>query len=166
MAVDLEQTVMREIGLGQHYSWSNGSGSCQYIRRKAVLELQPIAQNHGLSISPAWLKHCQIANQVDQVNGRQYSLTNTWVSCSYAIQDAIYRNEGGEDAGFSPDNHRWQFWSDKERRIWEHRQVNKAILIHHWRPLRGSGERRSSLNRYVIPRLVGRAGKGDTGANE
>jgi len=123
MAVELEQTVMREIGLGNHYNWFNGSGSCQYIRRGAVDKLPTVARKHGLTIAPAWLKHCRTANQVDQVNGSQYSLTNTWVACSYAIQDAIYRSEGGEDAGFSPDNHRWQFWSDKERNEWERRQL-------------------------------------------
>lgn len=121
MAVELEQTVMREIGLGQHYSWFNGSGSCQYIRREAVDKLPATAQKHGLTIAPAWLKHCRTANQVDQVNGSQYSLTNTWVACSYAIQDAIYRSEGGEDAGYSPDVHTWQFWSDKERNEWNRR---------------------------------------------
>lgn len=103
MTVELEQTVMREIGLGNHYNLFNGSGWCLYIRRSAVDKLPSIAQKHGLTISPDWLKYCRAANQVDQVND-QYSLTNTWVACSYAIEDAIYRSDGGEDAGFSPDN--------------------------------------------------------------
>jgi len=110
MAVELEQAIMREIGLGNHYSWFNGSGSCEYIRREAVNRLPAIAQGHGLTISKKWLAQCKTANQVDQVDGNQYSLTNTWITCSYAIQDAIYRKEGGDKAGYDPptgDEH-WQ----------------------------------------------------------
>ena len=119
MAIELEQIIMREIGLGNHYSWSNGSGSCQYIRRDAVDKLEAVAQSHGLAISLDWLQRCRTACRVDQVDGGNYSLTNTGTACSYAIQDAIKRKEGGDSAGFSPGNHGWQFWSDKERNAWE-----------------------------------------------
>lgn len=122
MAVKLEQAVMREIGLGNHYSWFNGSGTCKYIRQSAVDKLANVAREHGLSISSDWLRHCKIANQVDQVDDNQYSLTNTWVACSLAIQDAIYRKEAGEGAGFSPNNQEWQFWSEKKRQVWERRR--------------------------------------------
>ncbi len=127
MAVELEQTVMREIGLGSNYNWFNGSGSCEYIRRDAVDKLAKVASNRELVISEKWLKHCRIANQVDQVDGGKYTLTNTWIACSYAIQDAIYRKEAGEDAGFSPDNHKWQFWSDEKRLLWERRNVGASL---------------------------------------
>ena len=36
MAVQLEQEIMMAIGLGNHYSWYNGSGSCGYIAREAI----------------------------------------------------------------------------------------------------------------------------------
>ena len=127
MAVELEQTVMREIGLGNHYSWFNGSGSCEYIRRDAVQHLLEKAATHGLTISPEWLKYCKIALQVDAINSGRWGLTNVWIVCSYAIQDAIYRKEGGENAGFSPDNHRWQFWNDEKREQWERRLRNWGL---------------------------------------
>lgn len=124
MAVELEEMIMAEIGLGSNYRWFNGSGSCGYIRRNAVDELPKVAKKHGLTIAPSWLNHCREADEVDQVDGEQYSLTNTWIACSYAIQDAIYRKEGGEQAGFSPDVHQWQFWSDKERNKWNQRNLH------------------------------------------
>lgn len=123
MAVELEQTVMREIGLGNHYNWFNGSGSCEYIRRDAVNKLPQAAQKHSLTISPKWLAHCKTANQVDQADGEQYTLTNTWIACSYAIQDAIYRQGNGK--GFDPpqDDSGWHFWSDEGRDRWQRSRV-------------------------------------------
>lgn len=102
MAVELEQTIMADIGLGAHYNWFNGSGSCESIRRKAVEVLTEAAEIHGLTISQEWLNHCRKAYRADAIEGGRYTLTKTWVSCSYAIEDAIYRKEGGKDAGFSP----------------------------------------------------------------
>lgn len=116
---------MREIGLGNNYRWYNGSGSCGYIRQNAVAKLPEVLSGHGLEISQDWLDHCRTANQVDQINSKQFGLTNTWVACSYAIADAIHRKEGGENAGHSPDKHQWQFWSDKERTEWERRQRSR-----------------------------------------
>lgn len=131
MAVELESTIMVEIGLGNNYRWFNGSGSCGGIRQSAVSKLPSAAVKHGLSISPRWLAHCNTADKVDQVDGQQYTLTNTWIACSYAIQDAIYRKEG--DKGFDPptgDDH-WHFWSDKERNQWKSSQLNGTRnLIH------------------------------------
>lgn len=119
MAVELEQTVMMEIGLGNHYGWFNGSGSCGYIRADAVNKFQSVAQKHGLSISSAWLKRCHEAITVDECDGQKYSLTNTWITCSYAIQDAIYRKESGK--GFNPPPLRedWHFFSDNGRQAYE-----------------------------------------------
>ena len=123
MAAPLEQDVMKAIGLGAHYSWFNGSGSCDYIRRHAVEKLEDAAKASGLQISPEWLEVCKTATRVDQVNSKNYGLTNTWIACSYAIQDAVYRSESGPDAGFSPAGHEWRFWSDTERNQWERMQA-------------------------------------------
>jgi hypothetical protein len=125
MAVELEQTVMREIGLGNHYSWFNGSGACGHIARKAVDSLPKIAQKNGLTISKAWLAKCNEAIRADAFDSsandqyRVFSLTNVWVTCSYAIQDAIYRMNGGE--GFTPANHTFQFFHSERRKAWEQR---------------------------------------------
>jgi hypothetical protein len=119
MAVVLEQEVMQGIGLGQNYRWYNGSGSCSHIRRKAVDQLVSVAEKKGLQISSDWVAHCRKATRVDQVGSGQFGLTNTWIACSYAIQDAIYRHEGGE--GYDPptgEDH-WYFFSKDDRREWK-----------------------------------------------
>lgn len=126
MAVELEEKVMREIGLGNHYSWFNGSGSCGYIRRDAVANLQEIMAKNGLSLSKAWFSHCTKALNVDMIDGRNYTLTNTWVACSYAIQDAIYRKEGGD--GFEPVEN-WHFWSSEKRRQWEMQTEHSRMFM-------------------------------------
>jgi len=119
MAVELEQEVMKKIGFSQHYSWHNGSGSCQYARNEAVARLTEAANGLGLSISKEWIEKCKEATRADDVNSGKYGLTNTWITCSYAIQDAIHRNDG--DKGFSPAGHEYRFWSDKERNEWNRR---------------------------------------------
>jgi len=119
MAVELEETIMREIGLGQHYSWFNGSGSCGGIAREAVDRLAGTMEKHGLTLSPQWFAHCKKAIGVDMFGGGIYSLTNTWVACSYAIQDGIYRSDDGR--GFEPVED-WHFWSSEKRRQWERMQ--------------------------------------------
>ena len=119
MAVELEEKVMQEIGLGQNYRWYNGSGSCGYIRQNAVDKLQSVAQDHDLSISPKWLERCKESTLVDNIDGEQYSLTNVWITCSYAIRDAIYRQSGS--GGFEPPSldKDWQFWDKERERVYK-----------------------------------------------
>lgn len=121
MSMEMEDKIMARIGLGQHYSWSNGSGSCEYIRRNAVEKLPDALEEHGLEITPAWLAHCRKAIRADSVS--RYRLTNTWIACSYAIQDAIYRAADGN--GISPVED-WHFRDDKERQAWEQRENPEA----------------------------------------
>jgi hypothetical protein len=59
-------------------------------------------KNEDLSLSEEWKEVLKLALVAD---GGQYSLTNTWVMCSYAIQDAIYRKCGNE--GISTKNIRF-----------------------------------------------------------
>ena len=108
MAMELEQTIMNKIGLGANYRWFNGSGSCGGKRRNAVEKLSSAAKEHELSISAKWLDRCRMAIRVDELDGEQYTLTNTWVSCSYAIADAIRRKSGSD--GYNPpgNNEGWQ----------------------------------------------------------
>jgi pyrroloquinoline quinone (PQQ) biosynthesis protein C len=124
MAVELEQTIMREIGLGNHYNWFNGSGSCAGIAREAVDSLSRIAKQYNLAISVEWMEHCRKAVRVDTCSSN-YTLTNTWITCSYAIQDAICRAAG--DNGFEPIED-WYFWSDKERHAWHRSELVNGIV--------------------------------------
>lgn len=117
MAMELESKVMEEIGLGQHYSWYNGSGSCQYFRDEAIRRLPEACKKNGLTVSPKWLAHCQRASLADNVDARNYGLTNVWIACSYAIQDAIYRSQGGESAGITPTEN-FNFFDPKDRERW------------------------------------------------
>ena len=94
MTDSLEDAVMREIGMGSHYTYYNGSGSCQFIREGAVEDLAKAIKNKvKVDIDPEWQKavECQESKE-----DSQYILTKTWVACSYAIQDALYRATGGE----------------------------------------------------------------------
>jgi len=121
MAVDLESKVMREIGLGNNYQWFNGSGSCGGIRNAAIEKLPSVARKNGLSISGEWIAYCKKASLVDGFGDGAYTLTNTWVACSYAIQDAIQRKEGG---GFSPpENPDWYFWDNQKRAEWNRKDM-------------------------------------------
>lgn len=121
MAVELEIKVMDEIGLGSvvGYSYFNGSGSCGYIRADAVNKLKKVAEKNGLKISPNWMQRCHEALTVDECDGGKYSLTNTWITCSYAIQDAIYRKDGG--VGFNPPPLKdgWSFFSENGKIIYQ-----------------------------------------------
>ena len=128
MAVPLEQEVMSLIGLGSHYTYFNGSGSCRYIARNAVDKLAGAMESKSLSISSSWKRHCKKALEVDQFDGNGYSLTNTWISCSYAIQDGIYRKESGE--GFKPEEN-WHFFSVKKHKQWEERE-NYRVYMDDW----------------------------------
>jgi hypothetical protein len=115
MAVELEAKIMGKIGLGNHYGWFNGSRSCAGIRRAAISKLPRAAQAEGLTISAAWMARLREADVVDGIDGGEVSLTNVWITASYAIQDAIYRSEG--DKGFAPPPlaEDWHFWdSDKQ----------------------------------------------------
>lgn len=123
MAVELEEKVMRKIGLGQHYNWFNGSGSCGYIARNAVDNLLRVAQKNNLVITDVWLAHCRKALRVDGSVGN-FTLTNTWIACSYAIQDAIYRASGR--SGFIPQEN-WHFWNQQERARWEQQEAMNKI---------------------------------------
>src|SRR5689334_4096267 len=92
MAVHLESEIMNAIGLGNHYSWYNGSGSCEYIRKEAVKRL-PQAINDkvaaGEKIAPPEHDLIRLAISVALNEPRDTTLTKTWEVCSYVIQAHI-----------------------------------------------------------------------------
>ncbi len=124
MAVELEQEIMANIGLGNNYRWFNGSGSCFFIAKNAIDKLSGAMKKKGLSLSSAWEKHCREALRVDQFDGGNYSLTNTWIACSYAIQDGIYRKNG--DDGFEPVED-WHFFYTEKREQWKRQKQTKVL---------------------------------------
>ena len=95
MALPLEQTIMNEIGLGAHYNWLNGSGSCKYIRHQAADKLAAAIQKHadaGEDIVPpddALINEVQsISRQIEASN--TYTLTAVWIAASYAVAAHIH----------------------------------------------------------------------------
>src|SRR3989344_6606488 len=95
MALELEEEIMREIGLGQHYSFYNGSGSCEPIRRTAVSRLKDIInkkRSEGKKIAPPNLGLIKILEDINKFGEEsQYSLTNTWHAISYVIAEHIHQ---------------------------------------------------------------------------
>ena len=92
MAVQLEQEIMMAIGLGNHYSWYNGSGSCGYIAREAIGLLPKAIQkavDDNKEIAPPMMNLINQLRPLPDKDGK-YGLTDTWVACSYVIQEHIY----------------------------------------------------------------------------
>lgn len=93
MAVQLEQDIMREIGLGQHYNYFNSSGSCEYIRKRAARELPDVLRRYradGKEVAPPNDKLCSLLERVAGSEESRYTLTNTWCAASYVIQAHLY----------------------------------------------------------------------------
>lgn len=93
MAAQLEQEIMREIGLGMHYDWRNGSGSCEYIRKDAAKRLPDALQayhNQGKEVAAPNNDLCNLLYQVARNEEDRYTLTNTWCAASYIIQAHLY----------------------------------------------------------------------------
>lgn len=91
MAIELETTIMNEIGLGAHFNWFNGSGSCEHIRNEAAKRLTEVINRYaGKEIAPANSELISIAKEVARTEGSRYTLTKTWEVCSYVIQAHIY----------------------------------------------------------------------------
>ena len=122
MAVELEQTVMNEIGLGNNYRYFNGSGSCRYIRNNAIDLLPKAMKKHKLSLSKKWAEVLRKASMADEIDGHEYALTNVWVTASYAIQDGIYRKEGGKGIN-ATDDHFSFFDSEAKENYFSTQQV-------------------------------------------
>ncbi len=95
MALPLEETIMREIGLGQNYRWYNGSGSCQYIRQEAARRLSDAIKKHHKAGAEIVQPISSLVRLVKDVAARgdedQYVLTKTWQAASYVIAHHIHQ---------------------------------------------------------------------------
>ena len=100
MALELESTIMNEIGLGAHYNWYNGSGSCQYIRQEASNRVGSAIQKHydaGEPIAQPDEDLVAILKRVATIgDDSEYSLTKTWQVASYVIAEHIHQAKATE----------------------------------------------------------------------
>lgn len=94
MAVELEQEIMRAIGLDRHYSCFCGSGSCEYIRREAAKRLPCALQRYhdaGREVEAPNTELCTLLSEVADYGDEEcYTLRNTWCAASYVIQSHLY----------------------------------------------------------------------------
>jgi hypothetical protein len=88
MALPLESEIMSRIGLGAHYNWFNGSGSCRHIRGQAVKDLEHVLSEYARENKTAApnSKCFELLNKIQSHEEDSYTLTKTWQACS----DVIY----------------------------------------------------------------------------
>jgi hypothetical protein len=95
MALELEVELMNLIGLGNHYQWYNGSPSCATIRLAAASKVEQAiinAYESGKEIAPPNMQILQTAMRIAEVGETDdYTLTNTWIACSYVIAEHIHQ---------------------------------------------------------------------------
>jgi hypothetical protein len=95
MAVELESKIMMGIGLGNHYTWFNGSGSCEYIRKAAARKLPEVIRKYSLEkkdgvfeIAEPDERLCLLLLKVANLSDvSEYSLTRTWTAASDIIRE-------------------------------------------------------------------------------
>jgi hypothetical protein len=101
MAMELESKIMTEIGLGNHYSWYNGSTSCRSIRIEAANKLFNIIQKHHNNNEEIAIPEQSLINILkiiaEEGDSDEYSLTNTWQAASYIIAVHIHQTKTEEN---------------------------------------------------------------------
>lgn len=93
MALPLETTIMNEIGLGAHFSYYNGSGSCEHIRQQAAQKLASAIQKHhdaGEAIVPSDPTLMGIMQRATRWDPDRYTLTAAWQVASNVIAAHIH----------------------------------------------------------------------------
>ncbi len=113
MALELESAIMTEIGLGMSYQWSNGSGSCEYMRQHAARELPSVIQKHhnaGEKIVKPDSNLMALMEQATRWDEDRYTLTIAWQVASYVIAAHIH-------AAYQPEEQRSGYLSKQEREI-------------------------------------------------
>lgn len=95
MALELETEIMEEIGLGGHYNFYNGSGSCGGIRRSAAKKLSVVIDEHykkGAQIAQHDVRLCSILSDIATFgDSGEYVLTKTWEAASDIIATHIHQ---------------------------------------------------------------------------
>lgn len=88
MALELETKIMQEVGLGMHFNWFNGSGSCKYVREEAARNLAKAIEKHhkaGEKIVAPDNGLLALMDQATKWDENQYILTIAWQVASYVI---------------------------------------------------------------------------------
>lgn len=101
MSLPLEDTIMSEIGLGNHYHWFNGSSSCRGIRIDAARRLSAAIQaahDRGDPIAPPSKSLCALVQRIATVEAGDSKLTDTWQACSEAIRAHMEKHAGNRSA--------------------------------------------------------------------
>lgn len=143
MAHPTEQEIMNAIGLGTGYHYFNGSGSCRGIARKAIEKLPEALAKAGMDLDRRWAEMLGTAHAADNLDSPGgYSLTNVWVACSYAIQDAMYRQQDPK-SGIDPKHMRMHFFHTEKRKEWER-------MVRSW-TFSGKGRTIANMHRYREP---------------
>lgn len=87
MAMQLESEIMSAIGLGNHYNWYNGSGSCAGIARAAARELPAALRARDLEPDQQLV---DLVAAVAANEPRDSTLTRTWQCAADVIQAHIH----------------------------------------------------------------------------
>ena len=86
---------MEEIGLGNHYTWFNGSPSSRNIRIEAADKLFSAIQKHHDNGDEIASPKNNLINTVKDIaeigDSDNYTLTRTWQAASYVIAEHIHQ---------------------------------------------------------------------------
>lgn len=130
MAHPDEQQVTNAIGLGSGYRFWNGSGSCGGARRRWIRDYPEVMERFGLQVDPRWVAKMKEADEADQFDGEDYTLTNVWVAISYAVQSAIYVAAGSEP--LDPSEMRFRFLKPEKEVQWRQRRGRVKVNANGW----------------------------------
>ena len=101
MALELESEIMEEIGLGNHYTWFNGSPSSRGIRIEAADKLYTTIQKHHDDGEEIASPKSSLINTVKHIAESgdigDYVLTKTWQSASYVIAEHIHQAKTSDE---------------------------------------------------------------------
>lgn len=91
MSLPEEDQIMSEIGLGSHYHWYNGSGSCRSIRITAAERLAAALVRHGYQVDERFTRLLlDVARSRDpEASDDDCCLTTTWQVASEVIRAHI-----------------------------------------------------------------------------
>jgi len=132
VSVELEATIMRELGLSHDYRWHEGSRSCRGVRRAAAAKLPQALRAHGLRAAPAVMNAVMAVAEFGDVGDE--TIRKTWQACATAIQGAIQRTDPRETADYI--RHRFcrqlsggQGWIDKDFRYMRYREDGSVQTV-------------------------------------